>query len=139
MTSVNMMLLHFLPCIIILLASERCHSFTVISNRISELVIPERALIAPLLSQNSDNGDAPVDEAAPKSPHLQAIEEALEATRKYGATSKEARMAWEIAEEIEDSIFSPCSKRCDPLPRKDVKKLDIPPLFVDETTLGDEN
>ena len=47
-----------------------------------------------------------------KSPHKKAIQEALEATQKYGATSVEARVAWEIAEEIEDSVFSPCSKRC---------------------------
>lgn len=45
------------------------------------------------------------------SPHKQAIQEAMEASKKYGATSPEARVAWEIAEEIEDSFFSPCSKR----------------------------
>eukprot|EP00980_Cylindrotheca_fusiformis_P016156 scaffold4805_cov136-Cylindrotheca_fusiformis.AAC.11 len=53
---------------------------------------------------------------ASKSPHEQAIDEALEASKKFGATSPEARVAWEIAEEIENSIFSPCSKRCDPIP-----------------------
>lgn len=43
--------------------------------------------------------------------HKEAIKAALEATKKYGAQSQEARVLWEIAEEIEDSIFSPCSKR----------------------------
>ena len=43
----------------------------------------------------------------------QAIQEALAATEKYGARSPEARVAWEMAEEIEDAEYSPCSKRCD--------------------------
>ena len=43
--------------------------------------------------------------------HQQAIQAALEASKKYGAASPEARVLWEIAEEIEDSIFSPCSER----------------------------
>ena len=43
----------------------------------------------------------------------QAIQEALAAIEKYGAQSPEARVAWEIAEEIEDAEYSPCSKRCD--------------------------
>jgi hypothetical protein len=45
------------------------------------------------------------------SPHKQAIQVALEASKKFGATSPEARVAWDIAEEMEDSFFSPCSKR----------------------------
>lgn len=32
-----------------------------------------------------------------------AIKEALEASKKYGATSDEARMAWEIVEELDSS------------------------------------
>ena len=44
----------------------------------------------------------------------EAIEDALEMTRIYGPQSSEARVAWEIAEEVEDNIYSPCSKRCDP-------------------------
>lgn len=47
-----------------------------------------------------------------------AIQEALEISKKYGAQSPEARVAWEIAEEIEDSVYSPCSKRCDPIIRQ---------------------
>ena len=47
----------------------------------------------------------------PPSPHQLAIQAALEVSRKYGPQSPEARVAWEEAEEIEDSIFSPCSKR----------------------------
>jgi hypothetical protein len=43
----------------------------------------------------------------------QAIQEALAATEKYGAKSPEARIAWEMAEEMEDAEYSPCSKRCD--------------------------
>ena len=46
-----------------------------------------------------------------RSPHEEAIQAALEASKKFGPQSPEARVAWEIAEEIEDSIFSPCSKR----------------------------
>uniref|UniRef100_A0A7S3KYI4 Nudix hydrolase domain-containing protein n=2 Tax=Amphora coffeiformis TaxID=265554 RepID=A0A7S3KYI4_9STRA len=52
----------------------------------------------------------------PLSPHQLAIQAALETSRKYGPQSPEARVAWEEAEEIEDSVFSPCSKRCDPFP-----------------------
>jgi len=44
----------------------------------------------------------------------QAIHEALELSQQYGATSPQARVAWEIAEEVENSVYSPCSKRCDP-------------------------
>jgi hypothetical protein len=54
-----------------------------------------------------------------KSASKQAIQAALEITKKYGATSPEARIAWEIAEEMEDSVFSPCSKRCDYPPSRD--------------------
>ena len=56
-----------------------------------------------------DNGQDSDDSRI--SPHKKAIQEALEATKTFGSTSPEARVAWEIAEEIEDSIFSPCSKR----------------------------
>ncbi|CAB9527373.1 expressed unknown protein [Seminavis robusta] len=45
--------------------------------------------------------------------HQEAMQAALNATQKYGAHSPEARVLWEIAEEIEDSIFSPCSERDD--------------------------
>jgi hypothetical protein len=45
------------------------------------------------------------------SPHKQAIQVALEASKKFGATSPEARVAWDIAEEVENSFFSTCSKR----------------------------
>jgi hypothetical protein len=52
--------------------------------------------------------------ASQKKYHVsQAIQDALAATEKYGAQSPEARVAWEMAEEIEDAEYSPCSKRCD--------------------------
>ena len=101
--------------IIVSLASIRTQAFIV--PRTSTAVICVRPQVAPLF-RSSGGGDGDSDSSfnhpsdrASTSPHLRAIEEAMEATRTYGATSKEARVAWEIAEEIEDSIFSPCSKR----------------------------
>ena len=62
----------------------------------------------------AEGGDLNIDnekEDESLSPHKVAIQQALEASRKYGPTSPEARVARGVAEEIEDSIFSPCSKR----------------------------
>lgn len=87
--------------VIIVLVSKQGQAFTVETPS----SVHERIIVAPLFQSSEE------DDGGSTSPHLRAIEEAMEATRKYGATSKEARVAWEIAEEIEDSIFSPCSKR----------------------------
>lgn len=43
--------------------------------------------------------------------HHDAMQAALEASKTHGAQSPQARVLWEIAEEIEDSIYSPCSER----------------------------
>lgn len=110
-----MMLVLSFQCINIFLLLMPCHTFTV-SYKTARSIIHERTMMATPLFQSREEdaygSNVPdPNENISTSPHLRAIEEAMEATRKYGATSKEARVAWEIAEEIEDSIFSPCSKR----------------------------
>mmetsp|Transcript_34655 Transcript_34655/g.84039 ORF Transcript_34655/g.84039 Transcript_34655/m.84039 type:complete len:157 (-) Transcript_34655:4414-4884(-) len=138
----KILLFSTLQCFTILLVSSPyCHGF--VSGNTYKSIIRERSVITQQFqsSENDVTNSMGGGENSSPSPHLRAIEEALAATRKYGATSKEARVAWEIAEEIEDSIFSPCSKRCDPLTRsasignKSTKK-DLSPLFVDKSDMN---
>ena len=63
--------------------------------------------------RNSSSSSASSSSTADIGRHQQAMKDALEATKKYGPQSEQARVLWEIAEEIEDSIYSPCSERCD--------------------------
>jgi hypothetical protein len=100
-----------------------------------------------VVSDSAQNTSSENDKS--KSASKQAIQAALETTKKYGAQSPEARVAWEIAEEMEDSVFSPCSKRCDYPPAREAtitstvravnnqgnvdNEAEVPLLFVQET------
>ena len=43
----------------------------------------------------------------------QAIKDALTITQQYGSQSSQAQIAWELAEEVENSVYSPCAHRAD--------------------------
>jgi len=49
----------------------------------------------------------------------QAIEDALTITQQYGSQSSQAQIAWELAEEVENSVYSPCAHRAELHPHYD--------------------